>query len=196
MLSDQVTFTKCRSQCLKVRPAPAFSVGLNSPLHRSRFPGLVPDRECDTPTPSELSGPGVHEAILEMSPTVRLRFSALPCHHGTCFSRPRTVSRQWREAQGPSPAIRWCLPPWPAAAPALARLRRCDAIDLPGLPALIFRSQGLHPLGPAWSQRAFHSRGSQGVQCPWLSPPLRHEPIAAAPFCPDVLRRRGPTRLQ
>lgn len=87
VLTNQVVFAECVSQCLEV-PAPiALSVVPDSPLYCLTFPEAM---RVIHPLSAMLLGLVSVRLLWKCILLSVSAFSGVPCHHNTCFSRPRT----------------------------------------------------------------------------------------------------------
>lgn len=94
VLTTQVVFAKCVSQCLSTPAHVALSVVLNCPVYCSTFPiSCCVIGDVIYPLTDMLFDTGVYEIISEMSLIVWLSSFQVPCCHKTCYSRPRKVSQ-------------------------------------------------------------------------------------------------------
>lgn len=154
VLTNQVAFATCRSQCWKAPPSTAFNMVVNSPLCCSIFPEACmkeygTHNQSRTLWPRGLWGCCSTQFLLECHVATGLPFQG---PDGALGSAVR------------SSTIQWCLTPLSAPNTCLGGSARVWCVWLAGLPIFIFwpsppTPQGLYPLGPAWLQYMFYSHG-------------------------------------
>lgn len=142
VLTNQMAFTKCVSQCLNV-PAPvALSILLNSPLYY-----MMRDRMYDIPV--HTAWPRCLWGCFGKSRCLTQLFLGT-CYRKTCFSRPKICFQ-------PSSGFFHHCKHTTLMTLALVSLWEFDITHLPGLPRFILQPKRLYLFG--WLQHMFHVSG-------------------------------------